>query len=94
MCNLLWLVQPKAMENNTMYSLILDDDRIKRYVTGLDSSIRLICQQIAQAPSPGASLKQLLPELYKIDQEFDFMQAAVDKPIRQMPVVIEGENKQ
>lgn len=64
-----------------MYKLELTEQQMRMHVTGLDSSVRVIASQITQHQSPGLALKQLLPELVKIDKEFDFLQSALDAKI-------------
>lgn len=62
-----------------MYDLSLTKEQLVVYVTGLDSSIKLICQQIIQSQQSGLILKQLLPKLQEIDKQFQFLQEIVDK---------------
>ncbi len=64
-----------------MYKLELTEQQMRMHVTGLDSSLRVICGQITQAQSPGLALKNALSALVDINKEFDFLQAALDAPI-------------
>lgn len=64
-----------------MYKLELTEEQLKIHVTGLDSSLRILGQNITNAQSPGLALKNLLPELIKINNQFDFMQAALDAKV-------------
>lgn len=61
-----------------MYQVNLTKERMQVHVAGLDAAVRLIAQQISNHQSSGAALKQLLPQLIKLDQEFEFLQEIVN----------------
>ena len=60
------------------YKLELTKERLAVYINGLDSSVRLLAQQMGNAPSAGFALKELLPKLIQVNQEFDELQKLVD----------------
>lgn len=60
-----------------MYSFNLTEEELKVYITGLDSSIRLACQQMANAQSAGEALKQMLPRLIAINNQFARLDAMI-----------------
>ena len=59
------------------YKLELTKERLALYVNGLDSSVRLLAQQIATHQSAGLALKELLPRLMQVHQELDELQKLV-----------------
>jgi len=62
------------------YTLQLTKERLATYVTGLDSAVRLIAQQMANHQSAGLALKELLPKLVAINNEFEALQELVNLP--------------
>lgn len=77
-----------------MYSIQFTQEQLNTHVTGLDSSVRLIAQQIAQNQSSGAALKQLLPQLIKLDQEFDRLQETVSEHERMQAMLNKAKEQQ
>lgn len=56
----------------------LSEERLKIHVRGLDSSIRLMGQQLAQSPNGPLTLKNLLPDLIILSQELDQLDKDID----------------
>jgi hypothetical protein len=75
-----------------VYKLELDLEELRMHVNGLDAQVRLLCQQIAQSQSAGQALKNVLPQLLKIDQQFDKMQQVMEaKEVLEKTSVAKGE---
>lgn len=60
------------------YKLELDEDRIKTYISGLDSGIKFIAQQLLQGNS-AIVLRQLLPKLIDINNELQYLDKLIDE---------------
>lgn len=72
----------------------LTKDELRIYATGLDSSIKIACQQIAQQQSSGAALRELLPTLVKIDQQFMKLDEALAKELAKEEEKPKAEEKE
>lgn len=60
------------------YSLTLTEDQLKTYVTGLDSSIKLIAAQLSQGNS-AVTLRNFLPSLINLNQELLNLDKIIDE---------------
>lgn len=60
------------------YNIELDQQRIRRFVQGLDSSIRLMAGQITNAPNAALALRNFLPEFLEINKELAAMDQMID----------------
>lgn len=65
-------------QEQKVYKLELDEPRLKIYIAGLDSGIKIIAQQLLQGNSC-AVLKQLLPSLIDLDRELSFLDKTIDE---------------
>ena len=61
------------------YNLELNKERIARYIRGLDSSIKIIAAQLQQSNNSALALRNLLPELIKLDEELQFLDSIIDQ---------------
>lgn len=68
----------KGERVRTMYTLELDKEQVKTYVVGLDSSIKLIANQLLQQNAPTA-LRTLLPQLISINDELTKLDKIIDE---------------
>lgn len=59
-----------AVDKPKAKSLELVDDEIKTLVTGLDSSVKLMCGQLTQAPNSLDVLAQVIPRLVDIQNQY------------------------
>lgn len=60
-----------------MYKLELDKARLSVYITGLDSSIKLIANRLAQQNS-ALALRELLPKLIELNNELSGLDKLID----------------
>lgn len=67
------------------YTLVLTEDRLQIYIKSLDSSIKLMGQQLAQATNGPLALKNLLPQLIIISQELDQLNKDIGQDSKDKP---------
>lgn len=61
------------------YNLELSEDRLKRLIRGLDSSIRLLTGQISNSQNAPMVLRQALSELVEMDKELQQLDLMIDE---------------
>jgi len=61
-----------------IYNLELNEERLKLYVEGLTNSVRLIASNLVNGNS-AAVLKEAMPKLLYINQEFIMLDCLIDK---------------
>lgn len=77
-----------------MYTIQFNKAQLELHISGLDSSVRIIAQQISNSQSSGLALKQSLARMTRINEEFERLQGILDEYERMENMLNKAKDEQ